>query len=65
MNDLLQKVSRIDTHQTLILEQTTKTNGRLTAIEKWINKAQGAGIIVALIFGSGLAVYVIDALRHR
>jgi hypothetical protein len=31
-----------------VLEQTTKTNGRVTALERWQSYVMGAAIIIAL-----------------
>lgn len=42
LNDLDEKLTRI-------LEQTTKTNGRVSSLEGWRNRVQGALVPIAVL----------------
>lgn len=65
MNTLLVDVGVIKADNKKILDQVTQTNGRVTELEQWKNKAIGALIAVSIISGTGLIAFIIEVFRGK
>jgi|CXWL01.1.fsa_nt_gi nitrate reductase NapE component len=63
MNTLIANVATIMADNKQILKQTTETNGRVTDLEQWKNKAIGAIIALSFVSGTGLVAWIFQLVK--